>query len=137
MLETDGIPPRLNNQVCEEILCQQYYYRGQLQQDVDVLLLKVNGRWHQLYFDEGVVFWRLQEHEPEAVEAQTNDPMSYPIIDVGEKFALKQSVISDYVTEPFLGGARVSFVFEDKGTLIVLHKSNKTSLRYLSNRFGV
>jgi len=46
MLKIDGIPPRLTNQVCEELLCQQYFYRGQLQQEVDVLQLKVNGRWH-------------------------------------------------------------------------------------------
>ena len=137
MLETDGIPPRLNNQVCEELFCQQYCYRGQLQQDVDVLLLKVNGRWHQLYFDEGIVFWRLQTEQPKALVAQPGDPMTYPLIDVGEMYALKQSVISDCITEPMLGGARVSFVFEGKGTLIVVHKNNKTSLRFLSDRFGV
>jgi len=137
MLETDGIPPRLNNQVCEEILCQQYCYRGQLQQDVDVLLLKVNGGWHQLYFDEGIVFWRLQTEQPKALEAQPGDPMTYPLIDMGEKYALKQSVISDYITEPLLGGARVSFVFEGKGSLIVVHKNNRTLLRFLSDRVGV
>ena len=137
MLETDGIPPRLNNQVCEELFCQQYCYRGQLQQNVDVLLLKVNGRWHQLYFDEGIVFWRLQTEQPKVLEAQPGDLMTYPLIDVGEKHALKQAVISDCITETMLGGARVSFVFEDKGTLIVVHKNNKTSLRFLSDRFGV
>lgn len=131
MLQTDGIPPRLTNQECDELLCQQYYYFDKLQQEVDVLLLKVNGRWHQLYFDEGIVFWRLQEEEPKTVEAKPTDPLTYPLIDLGEKYGLKQAVISDCITEPLLDGARVSFVFEDKGTLIVKHSNNKTALRFI------
>jgi len=131
MLEIDGIQPRLANQECEELLCQQYCYRGQLQQEVDVLLLKVNGRWHQLYFEEGIVFWRLQEEAPKAVEAQPGDPLTYPLIDLGDKYALKHAVISDCIAEPLPGGARLTFVFEDKGTLIVKHSDNKTSLRFI------
>ncbi len=133
MLETDGIPPRLTNQECEELLCQQYYSRGELQQEVDVLLLKVNKRWHQLYFENGVVFWRLQDEEPKAIEAQPSDPFSYPLIDIGEKYSLRQSTIGDCVTEPLLNGARVSFVFENRGTLIISHNDNKTSLRFIKN----
>lgn len=133
MLEIDGIPPKLINQECEALLCQQYYYRGQLEQEVDMLLLKVNDRWHQLYFDSGIVFWRLQGDEPKAFEAQPDDPLTYPLIDVGEKYALKQAVISDFITEPLIDGARVSFIFEDKGTLIVSHSNNKTSLRFIKS----
>ncbi len=136
MLQTDGIAPRLTNQECEALLCQQYCYRGQLQQEVDVLLIKVNGRWHQLYFDSGIIFWRLQEEAPKAVEARPGDPMTYPLIDLGEKYALKQSVISEYIPEPLLDGARVTFVFEDKGTLIVKHSENKTALHFISNQPG-
>ena len=131
MLKTDGIPPRLADQACEALFCQQYYYLGELQQEVDVLLLKVNCRWHQLYFDEGIVFWRLQEEEPKAVEAQPGDPFAYPLIDLGEKYGLKQSVIRDCITEPLLDGARVSFVFEGKGSVVVKHRDNKTSLRFI------
>lgn len=131
MLETDGIPPRLTNQVCEELLCQQYCHRGQLQQEVDVLLLKVNGRWHQLYFDEGILFWRTQKEAPQAIPAAPGAPFTHLLIDLGEKYALKQSVISDCISEPHLDGARVSFVFEDKGTLIILHSGNKTTLRFI------
>ncbi len=92
MLKTDGIPPRLNNQVCQELLCQQYRYRGKLQQDVDVLLLKVNGRWHQLYFENGTIFWRLQGEAPRVVAAQPDDPLSHPLIDLGEDYGLKECV---------------------------------------------
>ena len=96
-----------------------------------MLVLKVNGRWHQLYFDSGIVFWRLQDEAPKAVEARPGDSLTYPLIDLGKTYALKQSVISDCITEPHVGGARVLFVFEDKGSLIVMHNDNTTSLRFV------
>ena len=130
MLETNGIPPLLTNQLCEELLCQQYWYQGKLVQEVDVLLLKVNGRWHQLYFDEGIVFWRLQQQAPVAVEQQAGDPFAYPLIDLGDKFAIKGGVIIDCITEPLVEGARVSLVFEDKGSLIITHSENRTRLQF-------
>ena len=131
MLEVDGIPPKLTSQFCEELLCQQYCYRGQLQQDVDVLLLKVNGRWHQLYFDSGIFFWRLQNVAPELVNVQPGDPLTYPLISLGEKYALKQAVMTKCITEPQPDGARVSFVFKAKGTVIVTHSDSTTSLRFI------
>ena len=99
-------------------------------QEVDVLLLMVNGRWHQLYFDEGIVFWRLQQQAPVAVEQQAGDPFAYPLIDLGDKFAIKGGVIIDCITEPLVEGARVSLVFEDKGSLIITHSENKTRLQF-------
>lgn len=132
MLQIDGIPPRLNSQACEEFICQQYRYRGRLQQEVDVLLLKVNGRWHQLYFENGTVYWRLQGEAPKVRAAQPDDPLSHPLVDLGENYKLKECVIADCITEPLLDGARISFVFEHKGTLVVSHSNNNTSLRFIN-----
>lgn len=133
MLEIDGIPPRLENQVCEALLCQQYWYRGQLQSEVDILLLKVNDRWHQLYFENGTIFWRVQNEAPKAAENQPADPLIYPLIDLGEKYSLKDSVISDCLTEPLINGARVSFTFEGRGSLLVTHRESGTSLYFVTH----
>ncbi|KPK40341.1 MAG: hypothetical protein AMJ69_02605 [Gammaproteobacteria bacterium SG8_47] len=132
MLETDGIPPRLNNQVCEAIICQQYWYRGKLAQEVDALSLKVNGRWHQLYFDAGVVFWRMRSEGPVPAEHKPDDPFDFPLVDLGEQFDIKGCLITDCVTEPVIGGARVSMSFEDKGTLVVTHSDSETRLRFIA-----
>lgn len=131
MLETDGIPPKLTNQVCEELICQQYWLHGKLQQEVDALFFKVNGRWHQLYFDAGILFWRILQHAPTSYQHQAQDPIVYRLIDLGEKFALRQCVITDCLTEPLVDGVRVAVVFEDKGSLIVTHTDNQTALRFL------
>lgn len=130
MLEINGIPPRLINQLCEELLCQQYWYQGKLTQEVDVLLLKVNGRWHQLYFDAGIVFWRIQQEAPMPVEQLDGSPFDYPLINIGEQFAIKDCIIIDCLTEPLVEGARVTLVFEDKGSLLITHSDNKTRLQF-------
>jgi hypothetical protein len=130
MLEIDGIPPRLTNQLCEELLCQQYWYQGKLAQEVDALFLKVNGRWHQLYFDTGIVFWRIQQEAPVLIEQQAGAPFAYPLIDIGEQFAIKDCIITECITEPLVEGARVTLVFEDKGSLFITHSDNRTRLQF-------
>jgi len=130
MLEINGIQPRLTNQLCEELLCQQYWYQGKLAQEVDVLSLKVNGRWHQLYFDTGIVFWRIQQEAPVPVEQQLGAPFDYPLLNIGEQFGIKDCIISECLTEPLVEGARVTLVFEDKGSLLITHSDNKTRLQF-------
>jgi hypothetical protein len=131
MLEINGIPPRLTEQLCEQLICQQYWYQGKLVQEVDVLYLKVNGRWHQLYFEEGIVFWRTQRHEPLSIEQQEASPFDYPLIDIGQKFGIKDCIITDCITEPSVEGARVTLVFADKGSLFITHSEGKTRLQFI------
>jgi hypothetical protein len=130
MLEIDGIPPRLTNQLCEGLLCQQYWCEGKLAQEVDVLLLKVNGRWHQLYFDAGIVFWRIQQEAPVPVEQQAGTPFAYPLLNIGEQFGIEDCLITDCITEALVEGARVTLVFEDQGSLLITHSDNKTRLQF-------
>ena len=131
MLKIDGIPPRLTEQLCEELICQQYWHQGKLVQAVDILFLKVNGRWHQLYFDAGMVFWRLQQEAP--VEQQAGEIFAYPLINIGEKFAIQKDIITDCITETLGEGARVTLVFEDKGSLLITYNDNSTRLQFIKS----
>lgn len=131
MLEINGIPPKLTNQECEELICQQYWYLGKLAQEVDTLSLKVNGRWHQLYFENGIVFWRDIGEAPKPFEQKPGDPFEYPLINLGEQLDVKNTIISDYATDALVEGVRVSISFEDNGSLIITHIDNKTSLRFI------
>ncbi|MDT8282875.1 MAG: hypothetical protein RQ982_08700 [Gammaproteobacteria bacterium] len=130
MLEIDGIPPKLINQLCEDLICQQYCYHDKLIQEVDILFIKVNWRWHQLYFDSGIVFWRMQSEPPSLIKQPANSPFAYPLIDIGEKYGLKDCFITDCITEPLVEGARVTLVFDDRGSLIITHSDNRTRLQF-------
>ena len=133
MLKIDGIPPRLTEQLCEELICQQYWHQGKLVQEVDILFLKVNGHWHQLYFDTGMVFWRIQQVAPVQVEQQAGDTFSYPLINIGEKFAIKNCIIVDCITESLGEGVRVTLIFEDKGSLLVTYSDDNTRLQFIKS----
>ena len=105
----------------EEHVCQQYWYQGKLTQEVDSLFLKVNGRWHPLYFDAGIEYWRIQQQTPVPVEQQAGSALVYLLINIGEQFVIKDCLITDCITEPLVEGARVTLVFEGKGTLFITH----------------
>jgi len=133
MLKIDGIPPRLTEQLCEQLICQQYWHQGKLVQEVDILFLKVNGHWHQLYFDAGRVFWRIQKVAPVQVEQLAGDTFSYPLINIGEKYALQNCIISDCITESLGEGVRITLIFEDRGSLLVTYSDDNTRLQFIKS----
>src|SRR5262249_336843 len=51
--------PEIAGGVCTALLAQQYWYRGKLVAEANVLFLKLQDRiWHRFFIDGGVVFWR-------------------------------------------------------------------------------
>lgn len=130
MLEIDGRQPRLNNQLCEALFCQQYWENGKLAREVDTLLIRVNGHWHQLYFDAGIVYWRTMHEAPKSLEPQSDTPFAYPLIDLVAKYDLQDGLITDCSTEPLIDGARVTFEFKGEGTLFITHSENRTRLQF-------
>lgn len=131
MLHTNGIPPKLNGRECEELICQQYWQHGKLTKELDVLYLKSHGRWHQLYFEDDTVYWRPQDEAPVPYEQKENDPFQYPLIDLGSQYAVKGIVISECVTESMVGGAKVSFLFENSDKVICSCVDNATRILHI------
>jgi hypothetical protein len=130
MLQVDGIQPKLYGHICEALICQQYWYQGKLADEVDVLFVQADGRCHQLYFDNGTVFWRYQQDVPKPFDPQPGDVFAYPLIDLGEKYRLKGQLITGLDVEPVPAGAKVSITFETGAVLVIYHQDNRSSLRY-------
>lgn len=137
MLETDGIAPKLNGEICEALLCQEYWYAGKRVEAVDALFLRVRGRWHRLYFDAGIVFWRSDESGPVARAGQEGDAFAYPLQDLGQQYALNDCLISECVMEPYLEGARVAIGFDQRGTVVIVHSANSTSLQFIESDWAI
>jgi len=131
MLHTNGIPPKLDGRECEELICQQYWQDGKLAKELDVLFIKCHGRWHQLYFEDATVYWRAQDECPVPYEEKEGDPFKYPLFDLGENYGVKGEVITDCITEPMVGGAKVSFVFEKEDKVIFTCVDNETRIQYI------
>jgi len=131
MLEANGIQPKLEGHVCEELICQQYWYNGKMANEVDVLYIKADSRSYQLYFENGVVFWRSQQEKlvPVQPQPQPGDTFAYPLIDIGDKYQLKNRLITGLTVEPLPQGAKVTFEFEKGGVLVIYHRENRTEIR--------
>jgi len=132
MLQIDGIQPKLEGHVCESLICQQYWYNGKLDDEVDVLFIKADGRCYQLYFENGVVFWRTQQEVPQPFEYKQGDKFTYPFVDLGEKYQLNNRLITGLIVEPLPQGAKVHMQFENGGDLVLYHQENRTEIRRIT-----
>jgi hypothetical protein len=131
MLQTNGIPPRLNGRECEELICQQYWYDGKLVNDVDILFIKSQGNWHSLYFENGTVYWRSQVDAPIPFKDKPGDPFQYPLLDLGRAYGVKGDIIDDCVAEAMPGGARVVMSLEQMGKIFVTCMDNQPRIQYV------
>jgi hypothetical protein len=72
--------PDVAHQLCRALLAQEYWYRGQLVSNANVLFLRLNEvLWHRFFIDAGVVFWRTVE-TPDPPAGDDDD--TYPQTDV-------------------------------------------------------
>lgn len=131
MLEINGIPPRLNGQECEELICQQYWQEGKLSKAVDVLYVKSHGRWTQLYFEDCTLFWRPQEEGPVPYQQQENDPFQYPLVDLADKHQLKGEFIAECETAAVVNGVKVNLLFERGDKIVISCVDGETSIQYI------
>ena len=131
MLEISGIQPRLNGQECQELICQQYWQQGELEKAVDMLFIKANDRWHQLYFENGVIYWRLQEEAPTPFGEKQDDPFKYPHIDLATKYGIRNLTMEDCESHALVDGARVVITFEQAGKLVVSCVDDQTRIQYI------
>lgn len=129
MLEIDGIPPVLIGHTCEALICQQYWYKGELGDEADVVFLKVDGHWYQLYFDNGILFWRTRNEAP-VPSAEDDGVFSFPLIDLGMEYGIQGGKISNSVCEEILQGAKVTIDFAQHGIVEIVNAGDKTSIRH-------
>lgn len=110
-LEIDGVPPQLASLRCEELICEQYWYRGVLDEPANVVYLRFGSRWHRLTFDHGIVFWRTQKERP-APYSMHELEAEVRLDDLGARLGLAGCVLVSYETHVVEGGSAVAFRFE-------------------------
>jgi hypothetical protein len=130
MLKIDGVPPQLEGQLCEELLCQQYWHKGRLEDEADVVLLKVADVWHQLYFDDGVVHWATQDEELGPGGDERDGMFAYPIVDLGADLGVRGQRIAGCATEDTGEGERVTLFFDNGPRVDFVNRGDRTSIRH-------
>ncbi|MET0116583.1 MAG: hypothetical protein ABW090_04100 [Sedimenticola sp.] len=130
MITINGRQPDLSGATCEELLCQQYIHNGQLEDEADVVFLKIAGQWHQLYFDGGVVHWRMQDDEPEQRVVAEDDVFSYPLVDLGDSYGIKGQMFSDCQVMETDDGETVTLTFETGSQLLFQNIGDSTAIGF-------
>jgi hypothetical protein len=60
-LEINGDVPDLSGIVCHEIVIQEHWYDGAINDRMNVAWVSTDGGWYRIYFDYGIVFFRGPE----------------------------------------------------------------------------
>ena len=126
-LEVDGILPDLAGSVCDELLVQQYWYLGRLVEPANVIYLQVNGKWHRLFFDCGIVFWRQSQGPTLAAPATEEEEFAYLLIDLGRQLCLRGLLLANMGATPIEGGSQVQVAFANGVTVAFRNVNDNTT----------
>ena len=128
-LDINGEQPNLAGLSCAELLCQEFWCRGEICDRANGIYLKFGETWHRLYFDCGIVFWRPNDRRPEEWSAD-EEGWRYPLVDVAAKFSLKEEVLDRVETESIEGGSRVSLFFRIGSRLVFENVADRSTYYY-------
>lgn len=130
-MDLQGTPPVLTGKVCEGLLVREYWFNGQLEEEVNIVDVMVEGCWLTVYIDCGIVFWKQQNGSREGTppfEAEFGNTLAYPVRVLGKELELNGKMIRDYEMKWFSEGASVEITFAD-GTSVKLNDvADRTSL---------
>jgi tetratricopeptide (TPR) repeat protein len=101
--------PSVAGEVCEALLQQAHYYRGQLVNEANVLFLRLAGRagWHRIFIEAGVVFW----HTVEALDSPDADRHHFTVTDLGVVHGLVGRRLVGLTTADVPGGGELRLLF--------------------------
>ena len=128
-LEVNGHWPQIENQSLQEMIVQEFWYDGVLEEPANVVYLKIDSHWFRLYFDCGIVFWRQDNEGLEDELASRSNDTGYPLIDLAEHLGVKGSEILQCKGKVVPGGSEVELQFKDKPPIIVQCISDVTSIK--------
>ncbi len=130
-LEIDGNWPDLEGKRLQQLLAQECWYQKNLKEEANVVLIKVEERWYHLYFDIGIVFWRISSDEPHESKPEDTVEYSYHLRDLGVDLDLAGRVIQSCTAKAGPGGSEVEFSFEGGKKISFTNVDNLTSYETL------
>jgi len=124
-LSINGEWPQLEGKLLQEMLCHEMYYEGKLEELANVVYLKVDEKWHRLYFDYEIIFWRNENTAPK--DYTMPEYSSYfKLADVASKYSFKDSMIVEVTAHRVENGVEVGIYFNN-GKKIIFSSINDVS----------
>ncbi len=110
--ETNGEWPDLEGKTLQGLLAQECWYQKDLEEEANVVLIKVEGAWHHLYFDMDTLFCRTSQDEPHEGKSEKVAEISYHLRDLGAEFDLVGRIIQSCTARVIPGGSELELGFE-------------------------
>ncbi len=125
-LEINGVWPVLESGMLEELLCSEMWYQGKVEESANVIYIKVNGSWHRLYFDYGIIFWRKDKEGPKEY-AMPEYESHFNVVDVGRKYNLVNNLIESVVGHVLPKGSEIIFRLANEKTITFSNIEDNTT----------
>ncbi len=118
--------PEIAGRACRALTAQEYWHRGALVDEANVLFLQLeDGVWHRFFIDAGVVFWKTVD-APSSPPDNGND--RYPSKDIGARHGLTGRSLRRVGTVDLPGGGELRLEFDGGPTLILRNVDDCSSL---------
>ncbi|MEP5837469.1 MAG: hypothetical protein ABJ322_07105 [Marinobacter sp.] len=128
-LEVNGKWPQIEKQSLQEMIVQEFWFEGVLEEPANVVYLKINDHWLRLYFDCGILFWRQDSEGLEDELASRSNDTGYPLIDLAAHLNVKGAEIVHSIGKVVPGGSEVEFQFRDQPPIIFQCINDVTSIK--------
>ena len=123
MLVYRAAPPDVTGAVCDALLVQAHYYRGQLVNEANVLFLRLaEGPWHRIFIEAGVVFWQTVD----ALDSPDQDRHHYTLTDLGAIHRLVGRRLVDVTTADVPSGGELRLLFSGDACVSLRHVDGRS-----------
>ena len=117
-LDINGEAPELKGTICNAFICEQFVCESNFVASANVTYLKFSSVWHRLYFDCGIIFWRIESEKP-LPWSVPEEQWSYLHTDVGSAAGVVGQMLTFYTMKPTPTGSKVEFIFSSDRRIIL------------------
>lgn len=121
--------PNLIGGVVQEIIAQEFWCDGILEDEANVLYLKVSDKWHRLYFDYEIIFWKTGPNGIDDPSADRGKEFGNPLRDLVQELDLSGQKITKCERLILPNGIAVNFQFSNGVTTVISSINDQTKIK--------
>ena len=118
--------PELSGQVLDQVLCQEFWCEGKLEEPAYAVGLVVAGEAYRLRLNAGTIFLRKGERL-DTLPNQPDGMIQYKVVDLSETEGLGGATIAGFEKRALSSGTEVAITFEDGRRLSFVNRDEVTS----------
>ncbi len=121
--------PRLIGGVVQEIVAQEFWCDGTLEDEANILYLKISDKWHRLYFDYEIIFWKTGPNGINDYNADRGKEFGYPLRDLVRELDLFGQTLTKCEKLILPNGVAVNFEFSNGVNIVVSSINDQTKIK--------